>query len=127
VDVRFGGFSLSFLTGVLDGSELSGLQNGLNGFQRGVCVVWVGHFLVCQTLRPLKAGWTSGGAPQSSSTQNKFSSALWKSRWKSLAVLRFKVPICDAFVIKCTQLKQIGLMLPTGALQKAQDHQQSAV
>ena len=88
VDVRFGGFSLSFLTGVLDGSELSGLQNGLNGFQRGVCFVWVGHFLVCQTLRPLRAGWTSGGAPQSSSTQNKFSSALWKSRWKSLAVLR---------------------------------------
>jgi hypothetical protein len=44
VDVRFGGCSLAFLTGVLDGSELSGFQKDLNGVQRRVCVVLVSHF-----------------------------------------------------------------------------------
>lgn len=34
VDVRFGGGSLAFLVGVLDGSELRSLQNNLNGVQR---------------------------------------------------------------------------------------------
>jgi hypothetical protein len=40
---------------VPDGSELSGFQNDLDGVQRGICVVWVGHFL----------GWHNcGGSPR---------------------------------------------------------------